>query len=190
MLNIFDEPWTLLGIAILILFGLLTFRSIFPEKRRRWQWLLPLFLAASAFGLDFAVQTDLEKIKAVIKAGMKAVEQEDYSAIESIIADNYSDSYHNTKASLMSHCKNELSRSPIEKTTKTDLQIEMSPLQAIATLTALTKFDKASYVAANYKQLFLIKVTLYLQKQPDKKWKIYRAELLELDKQPVSWRQI
>lgn len=194
MLDIFEKPWTLVGVAILVLFGMLTFRSIFPEKRRRWQLLLPLFLAVSAFGLDFAVKTDLEKVKAVIKTGIKAVEQENCNAIETIIADNYSDSYHNTKASLIIHCRNELARSPVEKITKTDLQIEMSPSQVRQncriTLTALVKFDKNSFVAQNYKPYVFIKVNLFLQKQPDKRWVIYSVELLELDKQPVNWRQI
>ena len=190
MLDIFEKPWTLLGIAVLVLFGVLTFRSIFPKKRRRRQWLLPALLFFSAFGLDFFVKTDLEKIKAVVKAGIKAVEEENCDAIEAIIADNYSDSYHDNKARLMAHCREELGRSPVEKNKKVSLQIEILPPQATAVLTAWTRFDKASHVAQNYKQLFLIELRLYLQKQHHKRWLISRAELLELDRQPVSWRQI
>jgi len=190
MFNIFEKPWILFGIAVLLLFGLLQFRSIFTEKRRWWQWLIPAFLAVAAFGLDFFVKTDLEKIRAVIKTGIKAVEQEDCDAIEAIIADDYSDSYHNTKADLMAHCRSELSRSAVEKNKKANLIIEMSPPQATAVLTVWTRFDKDSYIAANYKQIFLIKMNLYMQKQRNKRWLIHRAELLELDRQPVNWRQI
>jgi len=190
MFNFFEQPWTLLAAAVLTLFGMFTFRSIFPEKRRRWQLLLPLFLAASAFGLDFAVQTDLEQIRAVIKTGIKAVEQENPSGIEAIIADDYHDSYHDSKAILMAHCRKELSRSPVEKNKKAGLLIEMSPPQAAVVLTVWTRFNKESYVAQNYKQLFLIEVRLSLQKQHNKSWLINRAELLELDRQPVNWRQI
>jgi len=190
MFNIFEKPWTLIGIAVLVLLGLLQFRSIFTEKRRWWQWLVPALLAVAAFGLDFFVKTDLEKIRAVIKTGIKAVEQENPSGIEAIIADDYSDSYHNTKADLIAHCRKELSRSAVEKNKKANLLIEMSPPQATAVLTVWTRFNKESYIAQNYKQLFLIKVNLYLQKQFEKRWLIYRAELLELDRQPVNWRQI
>ncbi|MFB0525425.1 MAG: hypothetical protein ACETVZ_07770 [Phycisphaerae bacterium] len=190
MFNIFEKPWTLIGIAVLVLLGLLQFRSIFPEKRQRWQWLIPAFLAVAAFGLDFFVKTDLEKINAVIKTSIKAVQQEDCDAIEAIIADDYSDSYHNTKADLMAHCRRELARSTVEKNKKANLLIEMSGPQATAVLTVWIRFDKDSYAARNYKQLFLAKVRLNLQKQRNKRWLINRAELLELDRQPVSWRNI
>jgi hypothetical protein len=189
MLNIFEQPWTLTVVAVLVLFGLFQFRSIFPEKRHWWQLPLPVFLTVFAFGLDFFVKTDLEKIRAVIRAGIKAVEQENCDAIERIIADNYSDSHHDTKASLMTHCRDELARSPVEKNKKAGLLIEIKPPQATADLTAWIKFDTASYIAQTYKQLFLIEVKLHLQKQPDKSWLINRVELIEVDKQPMSWRQ-
>ncbi len=190
MLNIFEKPWTLIGIAVLVLLGLLQFRSIFAEKRRWWQLLIPAFLAIAAFGLDFLVKTDLEKIRAVIKTGIKAVEQEDPSGIEAIIADGYSDSYHNTKADLMAHCRKEMARSAVEKNKKANLLIDKSGPQATAVLTVWIRFDKDSYAARNYKQLFLVKVRLHLQKQRNKRWLINRVELLELDRQPVSWRNI
>ena len=89
MPDIFDKPWTLLGAAVLVLFGMLTFRSIFPEKRRWWQLSVPLLLAFAAFGVDMLVQTDLEKIHSVINAALNAVQQQDYRAIEFTIADKY-----------------------------------------------------------------------------------------------------
>jgi hypothetical protein len=190
MFDIFEQPWTLTVIAVIVLFGLLTFRSIFPEKRRWWQLLLPILLVIVAFSLDFFVKTDLEKVRAVIKAGIKAVEEENCDAIEAIIADDYSDSYHDTKASLMNHCRNELSRSPVEKNKKVSFVIEISPPQATAVLTVLIRFSNDSHIAQNYKAFFLIEVKLHLQKQHDKSWLINRVELIEIDKQPVSWRQV
>jgi len=59
MFDIFEQPWTLMGAAVLVLFGMLTFRSFCPEKRRWWQLLVPVFLAVAAFGADMLVQTDL-----------------------------------------------------------------------------------------------------------------------------------
>ena len=49
MFNFFEQPWTLLGMSILVLFGVLTFRSVWAEKRKWWQWLLPVVLAGAAF---------------------------------------------------------------------------------------------------------------------------------------------
>ena len=118
MFNVFEHPWGLITVAIIILLVLLIVRSIFPEKRRWWQWLLPTLLAIAAFGFDFLVETDLEKINVVISAVVKAVEEENPDAIEPIISDNYRDSYHKTKKDLMYFCRWRLSEPLIEKNIK------------------------------------------------------------------------
>ena len=122
MFDFFEQPWTLTGVAILVLFGVLTFRSVWPEKNHWWQWLLPVFVASIAFGLDALVKTDLEKVNAVIKVTMKAVQQKDINAIEAVIADNYYDSYHNNKEHLIADCRKYLSQNPVKKIKKTSIQ--------------------------------------------------------------------
>jgi hypothetical protein len=188
MFDVFEQPWTLVGAAVLILFGMLTFRSMFPEKRRWWQLLIPVFLIATAFGLDMLVQTDTEKINSVIHAAIKAVRQEDCSAIEAVIANNYSDSYHGTKKHLLDHCRRELSKPLVDKGKKTGLLIDISDSNANAILFAVIIFDKNSYISQNYKSFLLIKARLSLRKQSDKRWLINRIEILELDRQPTSWK--
>jgi hypothetical protein len=189
--NIFEQPWTLVGVAVIAFFVVLTFRSIFPEKRHWWQFLIPVFLAIAAFGLDSLIRTDLEKINHVINAGVKAVEEEDCNAIEAIIADNYSDSYHSTKIQLIAHCRRQLSKTLVNKNKKTGLLIDISEPNATATLFTIMTFDKNSYISKDYyKSFLLVKAKLYLQKQPDRKWLINRLEVLELDRQPVNWSQI
>lgn len=192
MFDIFDKPWTLLGAAVLVLFVILTFSSIFPEKRCWWQLLLPAITAVAAFGLDFFVQTDLEKIKTVINVGIKAVEEENCNAITQIISDNYSDSYHNAKSDLIHHCMMKLIPPLVERNKRTDLLIEqISPPNATAILTVVTHFDKQSYVYKEFLRPFMItKTRIYLQKRRDNRWLISRVELLELDRHSADWQQI
>jgi len=190
MFNFFEQPYTLIGAAVLVLFGMLTFRSVLPEKRRWWQLLVPAFVAAAAFGLDFAVETDLEKINAVINTGIKAVEEEDLVAIEAIIAEDYRDSHHNTKTDLMRHCRTQLSQSLVEKNKKRACLVQLSVPTATATLFATIIFEKNSYVAQNYKAWLMVQARLSLQKQPDKTWLINRIEIVELDRQPTNWSHI
>ncbi len=190
MFSFFEQPWTLLGAAVITLFGVFTYRSFVPEKRYWWQFLIPVFIAAIAFGLDSIVQTDIEKINVLISTGIKAVEEEDTGAIDAIISANYKDSYHNSKEHLIDHCKRELSRSLVEKNKEMGLQLEISPPTATADLTVSMKFEKDSFVTQNYKQFLSVTVKLHLQKEQDKRWLINRAELLEIDRQRVSWRQI
>ena len=190
MFDIFEQPWTLVGAAVLVLFGMLTFRSFFPEKRRWWQLLVPVFLIIAAFGADMLVQTDLEKINAVINTAIKGVQQEDCSAIEAVISDNYSDSYHSTKKHLLDHCRRELSKPLVDKGKKRGLLIDISDSNATAILFAVIIFDKNSYISQNYKSFLLVKARLSLRKQPDKRWLISRIEILELDRQPTNWNRI
>lgn len=190
MLDIFDQPFTLIGVSVLVLFGVLTFRSIFPEKRSRLQWLLPLFIIAAAFGTDYLVQTDLEKIDALIDTGIKAVANEDYRTIESIISENYSDSYHNSKESLMADCRRQLSQNLIEKNKKTNQLITISGPDAKAAVFLIITFDKDSFVSQNFVSFLQMKAELYLQKQADNEWLINRVEIREINRQSAGWNQI
>ncbi|UCG46140.1 MAG: hypothetical protein JSU94_11620 [Phycisphaerales bacterium] len=190
MLNVFEQPWTLVGAAVLVLFGLLTFRSFMPEKRRPWQWLLPLAVAALGFGLDALVQTDIERIDALIKTGADAVRRADFTAIASIIAEDYSDSVNAGKADLIRRVRGRLARPIVEKIRRTGRLVELSSPAAKVTLFAKVTFTDDSFVARDYKKWILVKLRLYLRKDPARGWLINRVEILEIDKQPVNWRAI
>jgi hypothetical protein len=190
MLNIFEQPWTLVGASVVVLLIILTIRSVLPEKRRWWQLLIPAAIAIGGFGLDFLVQTDLEKINSLLDTGTKAVEEEDCGSIAAIIADNYSDSFHITKSDLIAHCKKELSSTGIEKGKKRACLVELSPPTATATLFVTIRFSKDSYVTQNYKSTISVKAKLNLEKQLDKNWLITRTEILEIDRIEFNWRKV
>jgi hypothetical protein len=190
MFNCFEHPWGLITIAVIALLVLLIFRSISPGKCRWWLWFLPAILVLAAFGLDLLVETDLEKINAVIDKGVKAVENEDPDSIELIIADNYSDSYHSSKNALMSHCRATFSEPLVEKNIKRIVSIDIQPPKATAIFTVRILFDKQSYVYQSFKQQIFIEVQADLQKQPDGKWLFNRVELVKLDLHPADWQSI
>jgi len=187
MWNILEQPWTLLGAAVLVLFGVLTFRSIWDEKRRAWQWLLPASVAVLAVGLDLGVSTDWEKVNHVIKTGLKAVEAEDCAAIARLIAEDYQDSYHKSKESLLGQCRARLVPPAVQKVRKISAKVEVSAPDAKASVTMWMTFDKNSFWAQAYKPTALIAVDLYFRKQPNKTWLLNRAEVREVDKTPVTW---
>ena len=191
MFDFFEQPYTLVGAAVLVLFGVLTFRSIIPEKRRFWQWLLPVVLAGAAFGLDALVQTDTEQINATIEAGVGGIEAEDIGAIGQVISESYSDSLHSTKERLLLYCRQALSQSLVVKAKIKGLRLmDLSQANATAVVFTQITFDKNSYVAENYKPSLLIKTRLNLKKKPGIGWLISRVELEGLDGQSVNWRQI
>ena len=190
MFDVFEQPWTLAAAAILILFGILTYRSVLPEKRRFWQLTIPLFVFISAFALDVFVKTDLEKINTVISEGITAVDQLDYNTIGSIISDNYRDRIHSSKQSLIEHCIRRLPDLKIGKNKKTALQVNLSGNDATAHLFTITTFDEDSFIAQNYKPFVMGQFEITLHKQPDDSWQITRVEIRQIDKQPASWSDI
>ena len=187
MWDVFEQPWTLLGAAVIVLLVVLTIRSVLPEKRRSWQWLLPLGVAALALGLDAAVATDHEKIYGLVKAGIRAAEQEDCAAIARLLSPDYEDSYHKSKETIMSRCRTRLVPPAIEKVRKIASEVRITPPEATATFTVLLQFDKNSFWAQNYKPSALVVMQFYVRKQSDGTWLVRRAEVVEVDKMPVTW---
>jgi hypothetical protein len=190
MFDFFEQPYTLIGAAVLVLFGMFTFRSVFPEMRRWWQLLVPALIVAVAFGLDGIVKTDLEKINAVIDTGIKAVKEENVRAVESILSNNYSDSYHRSKQHLLDHFKQVLSEPLIANHKQTGRLVDIKGSQATAILFTTVTFEKNSRIAQNYTSFLMTKTKLTLQKQPDGKWLLTRIEVLELNRQPANWGHI
>lgn len=190
MFDFFEQPWTLIGAAVVVLFGLLTFRSVFPEKRRWWQLLVPFIVVGIAFGLDAIVKTDLEKINTTIDMGIKAVKEEDVRAVERILSDRYSDSYHRSKRHLLDHFKQVLSEPLIANHKQTGRLIDIKGSQATVILFTTVTFEKNSRIAQNFTSFLMIKTKLALEKQPDENWLLKRIEVLELNRQPANWGHI
>ncbi len=190
MFDVFEHPWGLITAAVVAVLILLILKSVAPQKCHFWLWFLPFVLAFAAFGLDYLVETDLEKINAVIDVGVKAVEEENPDAIEMIIADDYTDSYHHSKNALMALCRDILSEPLIEKNIKRTVSVDIQPPKATVIFTVRVLLDKQSYIYRNFKQQVLVEVQADLRKQSDNRWLINRVELLKIDLHPVDWKSI
>ncbi len=190
MFNCFEHPWGLITVAVVAVLILLILRSVAPQKCRWWLWFMPVLLVIAAFGLDFLVETDLEKINAVIDTGVKAVEDENPDAIEPIIADDYRDSQHSSKNDLMEHCRDALSGPLIEKTIARTVSVDIQGPKATVIFTVRMLFDKRSFIYQDFKQQMLTEAQADLRKQPDGGWLINRVELLQIDLQPAKWQSV
>ena len=115
MFDVFENPWGLLTLAFVALLVVLVVRAVCTGKRRLWLFLIPVLLVVLAVGLDYAVETDLEKIRNTIKALAEAVDEEDADALEKVLAENYYDSFHRSKDAMIRNFKSRLSYPLFEK---------------------------------------------------------------------------
>lgn len=187
MFDVFEQPWTLVGAAVIVLFVVFTIRSVFPEKRKRWQLGIPLVVAALGFGLDALVQTDLEKVNEVMGGVLNAVRDEDCDALAELIAEDYSDSYHTGKGQLITRCRSRLREPLVEKIKLIGDLVEVAVPTATATIFGFAHFEQESYVARDYRDFVHFKVQFYFDKQSDNSWLVSRIEIREIDKQPFHW---
>ena len=178
MLNIFEQPWLMVIVAVLALIIVWIVRAVLPEKRRWWQWVLPLLIAAAGFGVDALVKTDTELIEKLIIISSKAASDEDSDAIEALISENYRDSFHYDKDRLMDHCRTVLSPPLIKKIIVRGITIEINPQKttAKAAFSARVLFDEQSFIYQDKREI-MAKVKLNLQKGTHKTWLINRAEI-------------
>ncbi len=190
MFDIFEQPWTILLLAIIVSLVISIYRWLFPEKKRWRQLLIPLVIAVLGLAADLLVRTDSERITVLLKTAMVAVEEENADGIDAVISPHYADSYHNSKEDLMRYCRMMLDQPLVEKNKKWALSLEVSGPKANAVFTVITHFDPQSYIYQSYMRAMRTKMELHLQKQPDKSWLITRAEVLELNLQPAKWHDI
>lgn len=185
MWNVLEQPWTLTVIAAVML---LTLFFVRPSRKRVCLWLLPFAVAGLAFALDHIVQTNPEKIRAVITKTVKAAEKENCEAIEALIAEDYRDSLHRSKNTLMTHCRSQLSQPLIAKAIKRFVSLENEASSATVVFTVRVLFEPNSYIHEMRSQMFF-KLEATLTKQ-QAGWLISRLEILQIDLIDADWRHI
>jgi hypothetical protein len=188
MWNPCGQPWTLLATAGIVFLAVMTFRAFCPDKARPWQLGIPVAIVVAAFALDWLVATDAEKIRALILAAEKAGQARDITTLEHLVAEDYRDSFHRDKRHLIDRARTALTNSPIKGIKEISYGLEnLDPPRASVALIVVATFQENSLVASTYRPVLMAKLDFLLTRQPDRRWLIESIELVEVDKQPLTW---
>ena len=187
--QIFETPWPVLTVAIIVLAVIVIVRQTWPDKRRWWQLVIPLALGIGAFGLDYFFDTDYEKIESVINSGIQAVIDQDLDRIEGIISPDYSDSRHRSKAALMSYCRDLLAQPFVNRIKKQQELVTISAPTAVVELSVRLHLHPQN-VYTSVANIMYVKVKFDLAKTPSSNWFISRTELIAVNYQPMGWQDV
>ncbi|MDO8302476.1 MAG: hypothetical protein Q7T18_04455, partial [Sedimentisphaerales bacterium] len=124
MWNIFEYWWAALVAALVIQMALAIIHIVKPTTRKLWHPLIPLAIIALGIGVERLVQTDFEKINLLVGNVLEATQNEDVTAVDALLAPDYSDSCNATKEAVMDYCKRWFARPLIAKNNTQNIQIE------------------------------------------------------------------
>jgi len=189
MLNIFENPWLLALIAILLVPVISFFRQPWPDKHGRRLLLMPAVLLVSAIGLDFLVKTDREKIDSIINQCITAAVKNNIALIEDVVSEDYSDDVHKSQKAVLSSCRSIFATYGIKKISIRSKQIRLTTPNAAANLHFVVHLEpRTTYTAAS--TIVFVDMKVGFTKKTDRKWCVNRADILSINNQPMNWNSI
>ena len=184
MTNVFESPWLLLSISLFVLVVVALIRQ---SNDRYWLLLLPLAIAVAAFALEFFVKTDNEKITSLLKDARNAIVAEDADRLGALLADDYCDRSHRSKAQLIARMRSffkntKIAKAPRRQRTPPDITGNTATVE---TLHRVHLESNSTYSQAA--SMYFVKTKFYLEKTEDGRWLFVRTELKEVNFQPFHW---
>ncbi len=188
MWNVFESYWLLLTIAGIALIVVSMLRMDHPEWGRK-PLLIPLVLAALAFGLDAGFKSDSEYLRYIVTTAKNAAADNDVRTMMQFISPNYSDVRHKSRNHLDSSMKYYLGKAAIEKIkTQSHVLTLDSKTAASSEWNFVLHLDQDSqYSAAG--QIVFIGMKFEFEKI-GKKWFIKRAELISVNGDRMGWGSV
>ena len=188
-LNIFETPWLLLMISAVVWMVISIVALMKGMENRRWRLLLPLAGVLVAFGVDYFIKTDYEKIDSLVTILTDSAVEGDLSQLETIISADYSDAKNKSKRHLLAFCTPIYGRGQIQKINRKYFDINVTRPKAKCDLDMVVILDpESSYAMAGY--IVSLETRLHLSRSDDGMWQIVSSEILKANNYDVSWKSV
>ena len=184
MYDIYQDPWLLFSVSIFVLVIVVMHRRIFPDKCRFWQLIIPFALMASAFGVDYFVKTDHEKIELTVKQGIRPAVDADMDMLEPIISPDYSGNRYISKQNLLNSLGKITDKANIMriKIRQNFIQIDHRNASSEMRITVFMQ-PESEYAPAN--TLMFIQLELQFEKRLDD-WLVLSVNVISLNDDPLN----
>ena len=184
--NIFQSPWFLIWVSVAVWLVAAIIRVTVPEKKRWWHMAAALIIFAAAFGADYFVKTDREKVDILIDRGIEATVAADVAAVEAIIGEDYADRTHRSKAEFMGKCRRYFNRPVAESIRRTYYNVSINGRSAVVDLSAVVHLMPQNNEVPGI-QMVPVKLKIECKLYGEKDWQVSSAELVEVNNNPVRW---
>lgn len=187
MWNVFENCWLLLTLAGISLVAM----SLVRQEKPEWGFkplLVPLFLTALAFGLDYAVTTDYEAVGSIVPVCKRAAIEGEPDRIMEFISPNYSDKNHKNRAMLHNLVRHVITGSSIKKIRTQSHSVSIDGTKAESELGVAVHLNKDSRYAG-FGTFYLVGMEFKYEKIGDK-WYIQRMDLKSVNNQPMDWGDV
>jgi ketosteroid isomerase-like protein len=187
MTNVFESPWLLLSISLFVLVVVALIRQSNPDKGRYRLLLLPVAIAVVAIVLWLGIKTDKQKIETLLKNVRNAIVAEDADRLGALLAEDYCDRSHRSKAQLIARMRSffrrtKIAKAPRRQRTPPDITGNTATVE---TLHRVHLESNSTYSQAA--SMYFVKTKFYLEKTEDGRWQFVRTELKEVNFQPFHW---
>ncbi len=151
--------------------------------------LVPFVVAAIGFAVSHFVETDYERVDAVVGRGIIAATSGDVEGIGAVISPDYSDTIHDSREELLSYCSRFFATTKIEAISRRFNKIVISGPTATTELRVRVIMQMQHEFMPGSGLLF-VEMKLHLAKTTSGKWLVNRTELVSLNNQPFSWKSV
>lgn len=189
MYDIFQSPWVLIGVSAAVWLVAAIIRVMFPEKKHWWHMAAAVVIFAAAFGVDYFVQTDREKIDSLIDRGIEATVAADVEGVGAIIGDNYADRVHKSKADFVDTCRAYFRRPTVESIKRSYYKVTITGISAVVDMNAVVHLAGENSEMPTI-QMIPVKLKIACTRNGEKDWTVSSADLVEMNNNPVNWNDI
>ena len=187
--SIFEKPWLLLTVAAIGLVAAGFVCQIRPAWKR-WPFLVPLLIAAAAFGMDRLVQTDTEQIRSVLSQCRRHAMERNIRKIEPYIADTYMDFTHRSKESLIRSIEARIETAGIERAVQRQHTLNIEGDTAVSQVRFRLHLNPKNSPYAIGASLMFVTLEIHYKRQTDGRWQIQQVLLKSVNDQPMGWKEV
>lgn len=186
MWNLYEDPWLLLIVGIVVLIIGAWIRNNVAEKKGLWLILAGVLIAAGGFGLDYAVATDYEQIQTVIYTCRDATIARDIRLIAPLISLSYKDSVHFNRDIFIENVDSIFKTAAVSKIKFQEMTLSLFGRTGRAAIRAAVFLDpNSSYAAAG--GLFFIEMSVDFRKD-NNRWTVAGVEVETVNNDRINWK--